>query len=141
MTRTLPINLGGLYLSKKIETDSFTKLLADNNPSVIFRMYYIANGVKERQVFLELNNTEEYSLIAAVYTKSNLKGDAKDQISAVSIKNRMIYTPHYRVRVILTHKKTGNEVFDFEHITSSEREIYNLIPVIKNKIDNLLWIK
>lgn len=141
MTELVPVRLNSLYLTKRLDSDTFTKLLGDNNPPVIFRMYYIANGVKERQEFLKLSEdeSEEYNLLAALYTKSKLTGEAKEQIDSCSIKNRMNYTPHYRIRLILTHKKTGFEVLDFVHITSSEKEIYNLIQELKKRVDTILW--
>lgn len=141
MTELIPVRLNSLYLNKKLESETFIKLLGDNNPPVIFRMYYIANGVKERQEFLKLSeeDSKNYTILAALYTKSRLSGEAKDQIDSCSIKNRMNYTPHYRIRLILTDKKTGFELLDFNHITSNETEIYNLIQKLKKRVDAILW--
>jgi len=141
MAKSLPIKLSSLYLTQGLEHESFMKILGDRNPSVFFRMMYIANGVKERQEFLELNDREKerYYLIAAIYTRCNLLGEAKEQFNKTIYKNRMNYSPHYRIRLLLTDKLTNRDIIDFEYITSKQKDVYDMIPRLENKINKVLW--
>lgn len=135
MVQNLPITLSDLYIHKKIEKDTFLKMLRDSHSSVFIRLYNIVNGVKDRQEFLELKDNE-YSLSATINTKTFLIGEARDQFSLAKVKKAK-QTPHYKIRVILTSNQTGITIFDFEHKTSSKNEVYDLIPLIKKQIDSI----
>jgi len=139
MVKTLPIKLSELYISNKIEKDTFLKMLGDSHPSVFVRMYNISNSVIERQDFLELDDIE-YSLSATITTKTFLIGEAREQYSVCKSK-KAIQTPHYIIRAILTSKTSGNDVLDFKHTTSSKNEVYDLLPLIEKQINTLWKIK
>lgn len=141
MLNRLPIRLRGLYLDKKIETETFTKLMTESHHSVFMRMYCIANGIKERQEFLELETDENIRLVASVTTIPSLMGEAKDQFNITKFKNKFNRVPHYIVRVILSDLNSGKDLIDFKHKTSNEEEVYNLLPVLEDKINKTQWSK
>ena len=141
MLNRLPIRLSSLYLDKKIETETFTKLMTESHHSVFMRMYCIANGIKERQEFLELETAENIRLVASVTTIPSLKGEAKDQFNITKFKNKFNRVPHYIVRVILSDLNSGKDLIDFKHKTSNEEEVYNLLPVLEDKINKTQWNK
>ncbi len=141
MLNRLPIRLRGLYLDKKIETETFTKLMTESHHSVFMRMYCIANGIKERQEFLELETDENIRLVASVTTIPSLRGEAKDQFNITKFKNKFNRVPHYIVRVILSDLNSGKDLIDFKHKTSNEEEVYNLLPVLEDKINKTQWNK
>lgn len=141
MLNRLPIRLSSLYLDKKIETETFTKLMTESHHSVFMRMYCIANGIKERQEFLELETTENIRLVAAVTTIPALTGEAKEQFRVTKFRNKFNRSPYYIVRVILSDLNSGKDLIDFKHKTSNEEEVYNLLPVLEDKINKTQWNK
>lgn len=140
MATSLPIKLDSLYLTQSLDKESFYKILGDGNPSVLFRMYYLAAGIKERQDFLELTEEEKsnYYLTAAIYTKSRLHGAALEQFQKTAYKNKMNHSPYYRIRVILNEKRSGKDIINFETKISNKTKVYDLVESLKIKINNLL---
>ena len=62
MVKSLKVNLNDLYIEKKLHHDTLVKILGDNNPLVLFRMYCIANEIKERQELFEIDNKDYFML-------------------------------------------------------------------------------
>ena len=134
MVQTLKYNLKPLYISKKLHQDTVISLLNAKNNSVAYRMYCIANDIIERQELFELIS-DDYFITSAIITKPALICDAKEQSILFKIKKT---TPYYKIKVIITDKKSGKNVFNFQHITSNQKHIYNLIPRLEDKI-NTIW--
>ena len=136
MVQKLPIQFKDLYVDKKVHHDTFVKILGDNNPLVLFRMYYIVNDVIERQELFNIDD-DKYFMISSVTTKIGLKGEAKEQAKIARLKG-IHRSPYYKIKIIITEKKSNNEIFYFNYKTSNKQEIYNLIPKLENKINNLI---
>lgn len=139
MVRTLPIELKNLYVDKKVHHDTFTTILAEKRPTVLYRMYYIVNDIVERQELFECVD-QEYFVLSSVTTKIGLVGGAKEQAEVAKLKG-LHKSPHYKVRVIITRKKDNSSVFDFEYKTSRESQVYELLPKLEKRINNLIWKK
>jgi len=135
MVRILPYKLKDLYIDKKLHVDTVTVLLKNSNPFTSYRMYCIANDIIERQELFELED-EKYSITSSIITKPALHGEAKEQSFLFKIKKQ---TPYYKVKATVTENSSRLEIFRFEYTTSNQKEIYNLIPKLQNKI-NKLWI-
>lgn len=136
MVKSLKVNLNDLYIEKKLHHDTLVKILGDNNPLVLFRMYCIANEIKERQELFEIDN-KDYFMLSSITTKPSLKGEAREQAKVVKMKG-LEKSPYYKIRIIITEKKTNIDVFSFEYKTSKKEAVYNLIPRLETKINNLL---
>lgn len=139
MVQRLKINLSDLYIQKKLHHDTLVKILGDKNPLVLFRMYCIANEIKERQDLFEISDSN-YFMLSSVTTRPALKGPAREQAKVMKMKG-LDKSPYYKIRIIITDKKTNTDVFSFEHKTSKKEVVYDLIPRLETKINNLLWTK
>lgn len=139
MIQALPIELKNLYVDKKVHHDTFTKVLVDKNRQVLYRMYYLVNDIIERQELFNCDDSE-YFVLSAITTKIGLTGKAKEQAKVAKLKG-LAKSPYYKVRVIINRKIDNRLVFDFEYKTTNKGDVYDLIPKLEKRINNLLWKK
>jgi hypothetical protein len=137
MVKALPIELKDLYVGKKVHHDTFTQILGDKNPLVLFRMYYTVNDVVERQELFECTD-DKYFVLSSISTKIALTKDAKEQAKVARLKG-LHKSPYYKIRVIITEKRSNTQVFDFEHKTTRKSQVYDTIPILEKRINKLLW--
>lgn len=142
MVRQIPFSLGDLYIKKKLHPDTISAILKDGGKYRVFRtMYDIANDVNTRQDFLEVSKGSGYLVTAAITTVTALRGDAKEQLRNLTLKNYSEPSPHYRMRVIFTDISNGETAFNFEYRTSNQSEVYDKVPKLVKKINKLIWKK
>jgi hypothetical protein len=142
MVRLIPFKLDILYITNKLHTETATRMLGERRSNVIFSLYNIANGIKQRQHFLELEQPEGYHFSASITTNTVLVGEALQQFKNLRFRARQGYaSPHYRIRVYLTDARSGKSLFDFEHCTSNRDRVYSLVNQLIKKINNILWKK
>ena len=139
MVKALPIELKKLYVDKKVHHDTFTKVLADKNRQVLYSMYYLANGIIERQELFNCDDSE-YLVFSTITTKIGLIGESKEQAKIAKLKG-LAKSPYYKVRVIINRKIDNRLVFDFKYKTTNKVDVYDLIPRLEKRINNLLWKK
>ena len=124
-------NLEKTYITKKLDSETFLKVLSGEHPSILHRLYLIANEVKEEQHFMELDH-EVYQCSAKVKIKFGYSGDARRQASTVKfMKERLKIVPKFLILFRIYEKVGMKEIFQFRHETTN---IDDLITEI-NKLE------
>jgi len=138
MITRIPINLESNYITKPLHADTLVSTLKENSHHILHRLYLVANGLKDRQPFLELKN-EKYTVSANISIKHGYASEAREQASTLRImKARLIIRPEYKISFSIYERVNMVEVFNFKHTTSNKVEIYNLISTLENKLNNFL---
>jgi hypothetical protein len=130
------VKLSKPYISKKIEATSLRAIL-DSTYQTAYRLYLIANGIKELQKFASISSNE-YLLTANVVTECGFIGEAKTQIwNVIHLQPLQLKKPKYIVRCELIHLMSNKTVYRciFEH--KNPEVIYNQV---QECIDNLKTI-
>lgn len=124
------------YISKKIEATALRAIL-DSTHQTAYRLYLIANGIKELQKFASISSNE-YLLTANVVTECGFIGEAKTQIwNVIHLQPLQLKKPKYILRCELIHLMSNKTVYRciFEH--KNPEVIYNQV---QECIDNLKTI-
>ena len=104
------VRLKNQYIGKKIEAGTLKKVL-DSTYHTAYRLYLIANGIKELQEFADIDS-EEYSLTAYVKTECGFIGEAKEQIWAIThLQPLLRKTPKYILRCELKHLMSNKVIY------------------------------
>lgn len=130
------VKLSKPYISKKIEATALRAIL-DSTYQTAYRLYLIANGIKELQKFASISS-DEYLLTANVVTECGFIGEAKTQIwNVIHLQPLQLKKPKYIVRCELIHLMSNKTVYRciFEH--KNPEVIYNQV---QECIDNLKTI-
>jgi hypothetical protein len=125
------------YISKKLEANTLRAVL-DSTHQTAYRLYLIANGVKELQKFASIVN-DEYILTANVVTECGFIGDAKSQIwNIIHLQPLLLKKPKFIVRCELLHLMSNKTVYRcvFEH--KNPEEIYNQVQECIDNLKNIL---
>jgi hypothetical protein len=125
------------YISKKLEANTLRAVL-DSTHQTAYRLYMIANGVKELQKFASISS-DEYILTANVVTECGFIGDAKNQIwSIIHLQPLLLKKPKFIVRCELVHLMSNKTVYRcvFEH--KNPEEIYNQVQECIDNLKNIL---
>jgi hypothetical protein len=137
MTKRLPIDLSKGYIVTPLKAETLTKVLAEDNPSVLHRIYLVANELKDFQPFMELEH-ERLTLSANISVKYGYAGAAKEQASLIKMmKTRINQRPEYTISLTISEKVNMVERFTFKHTTSNKQEVYDLIARLEEKINEL----
>ena len=137
MITRIPINLESNYITKPLNADTLVLTLKENSHHILHRLYLVANGLKDRQPFLELKN-EKYTVSANISIKHGYASEAREQASTLRImKARLIIRPEYKISFSIYERVNMVEVFNFKQ-TTNKVEIYNLISTLENKLNNFL---
>jgi hypothetical protein len=137
MTKRLPIDLSKGYIIKPLKAETLTKVLAEDNPSVLHRIYLVANDLKDFQPFMELEH-ERLTISANISIKYAYAGAAKEQASLIKMmKTRIHQRPEYTISLTISEKVNMVERFTFKHTTSNRQEVYDLIARLEEKINEL----
>ena len=139
MLERLPLQLTSLYIDQPLETETFRVAVKDGNFGTMNRLYYITNGIKESQDFLELTDHPAYTLSARVGVQCAYIGRAKQQIEILKFMKRYLgVSPRYQMRVRLYRKNGTEAIFSFNHDTRDESKIYTLTNIIEDKIKEII---
>ena len=84
------IRLDRRYITEALDTESLGKILSSNNPGIVHRIYLIKNGLKKRQVFLEVDDDEKYIVNANVSANYAYAGEAKKQAEVISFMKDLV---------------------------------------------------
>ena len=125
------------YVSKKIEPKTLRTVL-DSTYQTAYRIYLIANGIKELQKFASIES-DEYILTANVVTECGFIGDAKNQIwNIIHLQPLMLKKPKFIVRCELVHLMSNTTMYRcvFEH--KNPEEIYNQVQECIDNLKNIL---
>jgi hypothetical protein len=131
------VKLSKPYISKKLEASTLRAVL-DSTHQTAYRLYLIANGIKELQKFASISS-DEYSLTANVITECGFIGDAKAQLwNIIHLQPLLLKKPKYILRCELVHLITNKTLYRcvFEHKNSEE--IYNQVQECIDNLKNIL---
>jgi hypothetical protein len=121
------------YISKKIESGTLQKVLGSSYQTA-YRLYLIANGIKEVQKFASIIS-DEYDLVATVKTECGFVGDAKKQVwSILHLQPLLLKKPLYTLKCELRHLMTNKVIYKCSLEHKNPEEIYDQI---QECIDNL----
>lgn len=144
MTERIKVRLDKKYLTKALDKDTLLKVIASEHPSVLHRLYMIANEVNDFQYFMEIVNHPTLDCTAKIRTTYAYAGAAKEQASVVSfMKDRVKAKPSYTVMLTIYEKVGMKEVFRFNHETTNADDVISMInklevktqEICQNKVD------
>ena len=84
------IRLDKRYITEALDTESLGKILTSGNAGIVHRIYLIKNGLKKRQVFLEVDDDENYIVNANISSNYAYAGDAKKQAEVISFMKDLV---------------------------------------------------
>lgn len=133
--RRIPMRLDKNYITKPLDSKSFSILALDQNYRVAEKIYCIANDIKETHHFLEIVGGDDLRVQASVRCYPAFAGEARSQASSVGfIRSKFRSTPHYIVRCKLYMARTWTDIFSIEHKTSDPDKVYELCLDIEKHI-------
>ena len=128
------IRLDKRYITEPLDTESLGKILSSNNPGIVHRIYLIKNGLKKRQVFLEVDDEENYMVNANVSANYAYAGAAKKQAEVISfMKDLVKKRPEFIVNFTVTRKDNMQDIFNFRHVTNNIHEVVELTNKLEIK--------
>jgi len=128
------IRLDKRYLTEPLDTESLGKVLSSGNAGIVHRIYLIKNGVKKRQVFLEVDDDDTYIVNANISINYAYAGAAKKQAEVISFMKQLIKKkPEFIVNFTISRRDNMKEIFNFKHITTSENELVELTNKLEIK--------
>ena len=128
------IRLDRRYITEALDTESLGKILSSNNPGIVHRSYLIKNGLKKRQVFLEVDDDEKYIVNANVSANYAYAGEAKKQAEVISfMKDLVKRRPEFIVNLTVQRKDNMQEIFNFKHVTNNVNEVVELTNKLEIK--------
>jgi hypothetical protein len=133
MVNKIKVHLNKKYITKALDKDTLLKVIASEHPSVLHRLYMIANEVGEYQYFMELDHPV-LACTGKIKTTYAYTGPAKEQASVVSfMKERVKQKPSFLITLKVYEKVGQKVVFDFKHETTSVDAVINVINKLEQK--------
>ena len=133
MVNRIKINLDKKFITKSLDRETLVKVLSGEHPSILHRLYLIANELKEEQYFMELDH-EVYQCSAKIKTRYAYSGDAKNQAETVSFMKDRLKTKHKWLILFRIYEKVGmKDVFEFRHETTNVDDLINVINTLETK--------
>ena len=128
------IRLDKRYITEALDTESLGKILTSGNAGIVHRIYLIKNGLKKRQVFLEVDDDEKYIVNANVSANYAYAGEAKKQAEVISfMKDLVKRRPEFIVNFTVQRKDNMQEIFNFKHVTNNVNEVVELTNKLEIK--------
>ena len=128
------IRLDKRYITEALDTESLGKILTSGNAGIVHRIYLIKNGLKKRQVFLEVDDDENYIVNANISSNYAYAGDAKKQAEGISFMRDLVRRrPEFIVNFTVQRKDNMQEIFNFKHVTNSVNEVVELMNKLEIK--------
>lgn len=128
------IRLDKRYITEALDTESLGKILTSGNAGIVHRIYLIKNGLKKRQVFLEVDDDENYIVNANISSNYAYAGDAKKQAEVISFMRDLVRRrPEFIVNFTVQRKDNMQEIFNFKHVTNSVNEVVELMNKLEIK--------
>lgn len=128
------IRLDKRYITEPLDSESLGKIISSNNPGIVHRIYLIKNGLKKRQVFLEVDDNENYIVTANVSSNYAYAGAAKKQAEVISFMRTLIKkNPEFIINFTVQRKNNMQEVFNFKHVTTNVTELVEIMNKLEIK--------
>lgn len=133
MINKIKIHLDKQFITKPLDSDTLLKVVSGEHPSVLHRLYLIANELKEIQYFMELEH-ETYACVAKIKTDYVYAGKARSQAEVLSfMKDKLGRRPEYTI-IFRIYEKVGQLVeFEFKHKTTNMTDLINTINKLERK--------
>jgi len=128
------IRLDKRYITTPLDAESLGKIISSNNPGIVHRIYLIKNGLTKRQVFLEVDDNENYIVTANVSSNYAYAGAAKKQAEVISFMRTLIKkNPEFIINFTVQRKDNMEEIFNFKHITTNVEELVEIMNKLEIK--------
>ena len=114
--------------------ETLGKLLTSKNAGILHRIYLIKNDLIKRQVFLEVDDEENYIVNANISMNYAYAGAAKRQAGVISfMKDLLRVKPEFIVSFTVQRKDNMEEIFTFKHVTTNDTEVVDLMNKLEIK--------
>lgn len=131
------VKLSKAYVSKKLEASTLRAIL-DSTHQTAYRIYLIANGIKELQKFASIRS-DEYILTANVITECGFIGHAKSQIwNVMHLQPLLLKKPRYILRCDLIDLASNKSIYKCTFENKNPEKIYNQIQECINNLKTIL---
>lgn len=131
------VRLKNQYISKKIEAGALKQVLNSTHHTA-YRLYLIANGIKELQKFATIDS-EEYSLTAYIKTECGFAGEAKEQVWKIThLQPLLRKIPKYTLKCELKHLMSNNIIYKCTLEHRNKDVIYNQIQDCINNLKEII---
>jgi hypothetical protein len=128
------IRLDKRYITEPLDTESLGKIISSGNAGIVHRIYLIKNGVKKRQVFLEVDDDETYIVNANISINYAYAGAAKKQAEVISFMRELVKKkPEFVVNFTVSRRDNMEEIFSFKHVTTNVNEVVELTNKLEIK--------
>jgi hypothetical protein len=128
------IRLDKRYITEPLDSESLGKIISSNNPGIVHRIYLVKNGLKKRQVFLEVDDNENYIVAANVSSNYAYAGAAKKQAEVISFMKTLIKkNPEFIINFTVQRKDNMQEIFNFKHVTTNVEELVEIMNKLEIK--------
>jgi hypothetical protein len=143
MVNKIKIHLEKKFITKPLDRETLIKVVSSEHPSVLHRLYLIANELKEIQYFMELEH-DSLACVAKVHSTFAYHGKARSQAAVVSyMKDKLKESPKYKIIFRIYEKISQKVIFEFSHITTNNIDLINTInklelkakDICQNKVD------
>ena len=133
MVNKIKIHLEKKFITKPLDRETLIKVVSSEHPSVLHRLYLIANELKEIQYFMELDH-DSLACVAKVHTTFAYHGKARAQAAVASyMKDKLKESPKYKI-IFRIYEKVGQLVkFEFKHKTTNMTDLINTINKLERK--------
>lgn len=133
MVNRIKVRLDKKYITKPLDKDTLLKVIASEHPSVLHRLYMIANEVNDHQYFMELEHPT-LACTAKIKTTHAYAGEAKEQASVVGFMKSRVKERHSYSIILTIYEKVGmKELFRFNHKTTNIDDVINVINKLEEK--------
>jgi hypothetical protein len=133
MTNRIKIHLDKSFITKPLTSDTLLKVISSEHPSVLHRLYLIANELKETQYFMELDH-DFYDCVAKIKTDYVYAGKARSQAEVISfMKPKLGRRVEYNIVFRIYEKVSQHVVFEFKHKTTNINDIVDTINTLERK--------
>lgn len=128
------IRLDKRYITEPLDIESLGKVISSNNPGIVHRIYLIKNGVTKRQVFLEVDDDDNYIVNANISINYAYAGAAKKQAEVIGFMRGLVRKkPEFIVNFTVSRKSNMEEIFNFKHITTNAEELVEIMNKLEIK--------
>jgi hypothetical protein len=128
------IRLDKRYITEPLDTESLGKIISSGNAGIVHRIYLIKNGVKKRQVFLEVDDDDNYIVNANISINYAYAGAAKKQAEVISFMRELVKKkPEFVVNFTVSRRDNMEEIFSFKHVTTNVNEVVELTNKLEIK--------
>jgi len=121
------------YITKKLKSDTLTKVL-DAHEATVYRLYLLANDLKEIQHFAELSHPG-LSFSATLKTEYAFASEARTQIQDIFRFNNLLNKKSkYTIKCECIDLYSNKNIYAYRHEVSTKKQVYNSIKLCLEKL-------